>query len=1223
MSPPAGGRLPDFGSYHAVGVLGEGGMGIVYLAEQREPIRRRVALKVLKHGDDRPSFFARFESERQALAMMDHPNIARVYDAGATEDGRPYFAMEYVPGIPITEYCDRNLLGFRERLTLFQQVCWAVQHAHQKGIIHRDLKPSNVLVTLQDGRAVPKVIDFGVAKAVNQRLTERTLFTETGMLVGTPEYMSPEQADLTGLDVDTTTDVYSLGVLLYELLVGALPFDSKALRRAGYAEIQRVIREEEPPRPTMRLSSLGQTAAEVARHRSSDVRTLIRLLRGDLEWITMKALEKDRTHRYPSASEFAADIGRHLANEPVSASPPSVAYRLQKLIQRHRGQVAAAAALALALLIGLIASSALYIRANRAREATEWQAYKSSLAAARSEIDSFRSESARRLLRSVPQTLRGWEWKYLYRLSDTRLATLKIGEPLAITASGRQYHTVGQIAFSRDGTRVLAFTNSSVHAWELGTFRRTGDYGPFGQILTMSRDGSKVVCRSRSQPYTLEIIETFTGELLAVLQGNGREVVNAALSAEASRVATLAEDGEIWIWDARTGKDQIRIRGSAPNREMVDHDSIALSPDGRQLLSSERERIILWDAVTGRKVLTLEGHVVPVEFLTFNHDGTRILSAGMSVRLWDSLTGKRLAAWPFSGAGIFQTVAENPDGTQVAGASTYGPLEIWDLTEGQEVGKLTGRDLGTSVALSYSPDGKYLIDESALGEVRIWDASTLGGRAVRPPGISQYGPPDELGVSASTESEIDRPSAFHLTRTSLSSDGTRMAVPNGRNIAVLDTTDWKTVKVWKGGHSEAVLAVAYHPGDAMVASGSKDKTICIWSMASSVPLRCLQGHQSPVGTLEYSHDGAQLISGADDGTVRLWDAHTGNNRLTREFHGQVADTAISPDGRTLAVNVLGGKQAGVNLMDLVTGVVLPPLKGVSRVPDILGALAFGGGGAWLVTGDPTTIWDISTRKVLSTPPVSVTTPCSHAISPDGKRLVTSSSDQNSSIWRPTTGETVLTLYQTGCEHLQFSPDGSRLYGSQPGNIDIYDTRLPIPPEADELLESLKKRFPLYSELRNFLRADRQLDPTLRDTVLRIIEGIPEDDNVVDRLVQTVLDLPDAGDPAYQQALRRSRAIAEMTPWSMPNLARIGMAQYRVREYAGALATLQRSEIKSPESLLFLAMAHHHLGHATDARQNLETGRAIAGKISGPDETTAPLRALLHEAESLIEASAPK
>ncbi len=286
--------LPDFGPYHTMGVLGEGGMGIVYLVEQREPVRRRVALKILKSGEAGSTVLARFESESQALALMDHPNIANVYDAGTTSAGRPYFAMEYVPGIPITEYCDRNLLGFRDRLTLFQQVCQGVHHAHQKGIIHRDMKPSNVLVMLQDGKPVPKVIDFGVAKAVNQRLVEKTLFTEIGMLIGTPEYMSPEQADLTGLDVDITTDIYSLGVLLYELLVGALPFDSATLRKAGYAQIQRIIRDGEPPKPSTRFSSMGDAAEEVARHRRSDVRTLTRLLRGDLEWITMKAIEKEK-----------------------------------------------------------------------------------------------------------------------------------------------------------------------------------------------------------------------------------------------------------------------------------------------------------------------------------------------------------------------------------------------------------------------------------------------------------------------------------------------------------------------------------------------------------------------------------------------------------------------------------------------------------------------------------------------------------------------------------------------------------------------------------------------------------------------------------------------------------------------------------------------------------------------------------------------------------------
>jgi serine/threonine protein kinase len=360
---------PDrINSYQIRKVLGEGGMGIVYLAEQEQPIRRLVALKVIKLGMDTEEVIARFESERQALAMMNHPHIARVLDAGTTGQGSPYFVMDYVPGIPICEYCDRQRLNTRERLDLFVMVCLAIQHAHQKGIIHRDIKPSNVLVSLEDGKPVPKVIDFGVAKAMNQRLTEKTLFTQQGVLVGTPAYMSPEQADLTGLDIDTTTDIYSLGVLLYEMLVGALPFDSGRLRRAGYDEIRRIIRDEDPLTPTKRLQSLGDTAIEVAKRRHTSLEVLKRQLRGDLDWITMKAMEKDRVRRYASASEFAADIHRYLTEEPISARPPSATYRIRKYIRRHKLGVAAAAFVVLAILIGTAGITIGFLRAVRAEK---------------------------------------------------------------------------------------------------------------------------------------------------------------------------------------------------------------------------------------------------------------------------------------------------------------------------------------------------------------------------------------------------------------------------------------------------------------------------------------------------------------------------------------------------------------------------------------------------------------------------------------------------------------------------------------------------------------------------------------------------------------------------------------------------------------------------------------------------------------------------------------
>ena len=309
------------GPYRLLRRIGEGGMGVVFEADQETPVRRRVALKLIKWGMDTRRVVARFESERQALALMSHANIARVYDAGATEQGRPYFVMECVKGEPITIYCDRHCLTTGERLTLFLQVCAGVQHAHQRGVIHRDLKPSNVLVTVEDKRPVPKIIDFGVAKATSQRLTEKTLFTDFGQLVGTPAYMSPEQAEMTPLDVDTRSDVYSLGVLLYELLVGALPFDYKDLRRAGFDEMRRRIREEAPSKPSTKLSSLGDGSTTVAHSRCTDLRSLQRQLRGDLDWITLKALEKDRIRRYDSASELAADIERHLQDKPVEAGP--------------------------------------------------------------------------------------------------------------------------------------------------------------------------------------------------------------------------------------------------------------------------------------------------------------------------------------------------------------------------------------------------------------------------------------------------------------------------------------------------------------------------------------------------------------------------------------------------------------------------------------------------------------------------------------------------------------------------------------------------------------------------------------------------------------------------------------------------------------------------------------------------------------------------------------
>lgn len=347
----------SIGPFTVVRMLGEGGFGSVYLCEQTEPVKRMVAIKVIKPGMDSNAIIARFEAERQALAMMSHASIARVYDAGATEAGLPYFVMEYVQGVPITEYCDKNKLDTESRLEIFAKVCDGVQHAHQKGIIHRDLKPGNILVTIADRREPqPKIIDFGIAKATNQQLTEKTIFTQIGQMIGTPEYMSPEQAEMSSDDIDTRTDVYSLGVVLYELLSGRLPFDPTTLRSKGYAEIQRIIREDDPPKPSTNLTSVGIAGSKIAEQRRTSIGSLSSLLRQELEWIPLKALRKDRAERYPSADSLGQDVRRYLTGEPLEAGPETSLYRFKKLVKRNKGPFFAAGLIALSLIAGIIVS---------------------------------------------------------------------------------------------------------------------------------------------------------------------------------------------------------------------------------------------------------------------------------------------------------------------------------------------------------------------------------------------------------------------------------------------------------------------------------------------------------------------------------------------------------------------------------------------------------------------------------------------------------------------------------------------------------------------------------------------------------------------------------------------------------------------------------------------------------------------------------------------------
>ncbi len=404
------------GRYKLVEQIGEGGFGVVFLAEQKEPIHRQVALKIVKPGMDTKEVITRFAGEQQALALMDHPNIARVFDAGATESGRPYFVMELVHGVSITKYADRNRLNVRQRLQLLVTVCQAVQHAHQKGVIHRDIKPSNVLVTRQDGRPVVKVIDFGIAKAMSQKLTAQTLFTAHGLMIGTPQYMSPEQAASGGLDIDTRSDVYSLGVLLYELLTGATPLDEQRYHESAYDDIRRIIREEEPIKPSNRVRELDSAVASIFDDRQTDPKRLSAMIHGDLDWIVMKALEKDRTRRYETATGLAADIEHYLNHEPVAACPPSTSYRLAKFARRNKAILLPVAAVALALVIGLVASTWQLVRATKAERRAQQESTRSRTEASRANaVVALLSEM---LASANPDEAKGADYKVRELLDD-------------------------------------------------------------------------------------------------------------------------------------------------------------------------------------------------------------------------------------------------------------------------------------------------------------------------------------------------------------------------------------------------------------------------------------------------------------------------------------------------------------------------------------------------------------------------------------------------------------------------------------------------------------------------------------------------------------------------------------------------------------------------------------------------------------------------------------
>jgi len=733
--------------------LGAGGMGTVYLAEQREPVRRRVALKVVKLGMDSREVLARFEAERQALASMSHPAIARVFDVGRTRGGRPFFAMEYVPGVPLHEYCDEHRLSIAERLVLFAGVCRGVHHAHQKGIVHRDLKPSNVLVLEVDGRPLPKIIDFGVSKALQAPLTEAALRTQLGDVVGTPAYMSPEQADLSQA-VDTRSDVYSLGVLLYELLVGQPPFDTGELMRAGLSAVLETLRTKDPPRPSTRFATArtartaraaraasgqsGDTSKHAAAARRSDPPALARRLRGDLDWIALRCLEREPDRRYQSASELASDIERHLRDEPVEAAPPGIGYVALKALRRHRAAALAGALVLAALVAGLTAALWQYrvarASAEEAREALAGER------AARRVADGHRlSAQALALAADDPAlalllAIEGSERAPGEGARGALYAALEHHREVARWSA--HDGTVQRFVLAPDGARALSSDwTGELIAWDLArgaVLWRSDEHAGIVDEILFWPGGARAL--SVSYDATARVWDAATGACLAVLEHPARVRVAALVSAD--RVVTGCDDGKVRVWDATAAEvAQVLAEHARPVEEL------ACSADGAVVLSADAAyefQVCAPGSPVARRVPVAGGEPPQIynldvwyaPFAAVTGDGTRLVTRSRTgvVEVWDARSLRRLQA--HGGPGDFCSAAAlSQDGSRLFVHRLSGSGRVLDAATGTLVSELRGHPVGERGRAYFAPDGRTLATAPEWDDVEVWDVASGRHRA--------------------------------------------------------------------------------------------------------------------------------------------------------------------------------------------------------------------------------------------------------------------------------------------------------------------------------------------------------------------------------------------------------------------------------------------------------------------------------------------------------------